>query len=79
MEALNKILIIKGILAEKAGLDPQLYSELEVQFDELKQLLNKCNVSGSLPFADLLIWYSTADIPYGLTLDEVLARYGNDR
>lgn len=50
MEALNKILIIKGILAEKAGLDTQLYSELEVEFNELKQLLNKCNVSGSLEF-----------------------------
>lgn len=41
MEALNKILIIKGILAERAGLDPQLYSEISAHFDELKQLFYK--------------------------------------
>ena len=36
----NRILIIKGILAEKCGLDPDLYDEIEDIFNEI-QILDK--------------------------------------
>jgi hypothetical protein len=34
----NKILIIKGILAEKCGLNPELYDELSELLDDIKIL-----------------------------------------
>lgn len=65
MEALNKILIIKGILAEKAGLDPKLYSELEVQFEELQQLLNKPACCALLPSIEVDLFENVECNVYG--------------
>lgn len=42
----NKMLIIKGILAEKCGLTPELYDELGRELDELMMIVDRNKSEG---------------------------------
>lgn len=64
----NKLMIIKGILAEKCGLDPELYDELSELIDDVKILSDA---------KDSALAMLSNDAPAALPINSVVCRLNN--